>query len=527
MKKQFLFFCTLWFIQVYAYAQLAQPARFEKEDKNNDEPFTVINQKENGLALYRETNDYESGERKHQLILLDTLLKQTIDTTFFIDKTYNHAGHDFDSNNIFLLFQQSDYSNSKLILWQFETKKQQITQYDIKIELNLKLTHFGVIGFHVILGGYINREPTIMLCDLKNKVNQVLPGFAIKNTELLDVRENQNYTFNVLLKERLGTNTNALYLKTYDSTGTILLNERFPVPEGKNILSAITSELIKEDLIIAGTWSRKGSNKAYGVYSCIVAPGEEKQPDFWQFGELTNFFGFLSEKRGERIKQKTKEGISNGNPYDYACGLMPYRIIENEKGFILLAESYSDIRYTNMDPMNMNNPYYQNMANPYYYNPYFNSYPTSRLYRPYLFGNNVSNTQEIKPFSSSMIFFNNDGKIYSDYSTKVEEIRIPSLRQVTDGLLTNDSVSFLYKKENNLIEKKISLKDNSVQLHEKKITLLDKFDEHRYESDSESGIGAWYNRYYYVWGYQTIRNKVTPQKEKVREVFYINKVLTP
>nr|MCU0383228.1 hypothetical protein [Cyclobacteriaceae bacterium] len=373
MKNHIIFIFICLFSLTEASAQLMQTARYEKEDKNRDETFSVINLKENGIALYRETNDYESGKRKHQLIILDTLLKQIKDTTFFVEKTYSNVGHDFDSNTIYLLFQQADYSNSKLTLLQFDTRNNQFLEYEIKIEINLKLTHFGVIGFHVYLGGYINREPTIMLCDLKNKVNQVLPGFAIKNTELLDVRENQNYTFNVLIKEKVGNNTNALYLKTYDSTGTILLNERLPVPEGKTLLTGITSELIKEDLIIAGTWSRKGNSKAYGVYSCFVMPGDEKQPNFWQFGELTNFFEFYKTKRADKIKRKTKEGISTGNLYDYVIGLMPYRIIETEKGFILLAETYSDIRYSTIDPGNMNNPYYQNMVNPYYFNPYYNT----------------------------------------------------------------------------------------------------------------------------------------------------------
>jgi hypothetical protein len=179
-----------------------------------------------------------------------------------------------------------------------------------------------------------------------------------------------------------------------------------------------------------------------------------------------------------------------------------------------------------MNPNDFNNPYYQSMTNPYYYNPYFNSYPTSRLYQPYLFGNNVNNAQEIKPLSSSIILFSEAGKLNNDFSMKVEEIKIPSLRQVTDGMITKDSVSFIYKHENKIFEKKINIQNLEAKQTESEVKLKDQFDEHRYENNSDTGIQAWYGKNYFVWGYQTVRNKVTPQNEKVREVFYINKIST-
>lgn len=525
MKKLIVFFFLLC-LHNLCVSQPQQTARFEKEDKNSDEVFTIINLYESGLGLYRETNDYESGKRKHQLILLDTLLNQQIDTTFFIDKTYSSAGHDFDNNHIYLLFQESDYSNNKLKLASYHYKTKNFTYYELKTEINLKLTHFGVLNNHVFLGGYINKEPTIVLCNLNNNTTQVLPGFAIKNTELLDVRENVNGTFNVVIKEKLNLNTAALYLKTYDSTGNILLNERLPIPEGKNILTAITSKLERDDLLISGTWTKKSNTKAYGVFSVLVTPGEETIPNFWQLGELNQYLNYLKPKRVDKIKTKTKQGIENNNIYDYANGLMPYKIFETQNGFILLAETYSDIRYHNMNPNDFNNPYYQSMTNPYYYNPYFNSYPTSRLYQPYLFGNNVNNAQEIKPLSSSIILFSEAGKLNNDFSMKVEEIKIPSLRQVTDGMITKDSVSFIYKHENKIFEKKINIQNLEAKQTESEVKLKDQFDEHRYENNSDTGIQAWYGKNYFVWGYQTVRNKVTPQNEKVREVFYINKIST-
>jgi hypothetical protein len=46
----------------------------------------------------------------------------------------------------------------------------------------------------------------------------------------------------------------------------------------------------------------------------------------------------------------------------------------------------------------------------------------------------------------------------------------------------------------------------------------------KYDSDQNTAIRYWYKTNFYVWGYQSIRNKSESVDDPNRYVFYINKV---
>ncbi|HLT74774.1 MAG TPA: hypothetical protein VKZ68_06800, partial [Ohtaekwangia sp.] len=53
-------------------AQIAQPYRYELQQKNSDDYFNIISLKENGLALFRERDKFKQNNRLWELILLDS-----------------------------------------------------------------------------------------------------------------------------------------------------------------------------------------------------------------------------------------------------------------------------------------------------------------------------------------------------------------------------------------------------------------------------------------------------------------------
>ena len=56
-----------------------------------------------------------------------------------------------------------------------------------------------------------------------------------------------------------------------------------------------------------------------------------------------------------------------------------------------------------------------------------------------------------------------------------------------------------------------------------KVKTSDPLDEIKSEKEFEGGVRHWFANSFYVWGYQSVRNST--KEDKVRDVFYINKVV--
>ena len=198
---------------------------------------------------------------------------------------------------------------------------------------------------------------------------------------------------------------------------------------------------------------------------------------------------------------------------------MPYRVMEYDKGFLLFAEVYSPSSSFN----NYASPY-----GPYYYNPYYSPYGWyypgfGRLYsRPYSYGYNSRQTDEIKTYESVLVSFDEKGKVQWDHSLNLDEVKRSSMDQVSDFTLINNEVVFIYKKESELKVKSIVVGDNEGLEVIEKIKTSYPEDEIRSEKEGEGGTMFWYGNVFYVWGYQTIRNNT--KEDRIRDVFYINKV---
>jgi hypothetical protein len=505
-------------------AQVSQPSRYEREFKASDADFTAISLEQEGLALFRETDKYKSGSHSWQLMVLDTALQQKMDTLIAIDREYSFIGHEYVKGKLVLLYQSGEFARNKVIHCAVDLSRFEVTLTSIKTELDLRLTHFSSLNKGVLFGGYISQEPAIVMYDLVKEHVQMVPGFLQRNTELLDVRVNENNTFNVIMAEKISNDNKRLIFRTFDSQAKLLLEDIITVPDARSILTAISSSLHREDLMVIGTWGMRNSNRANGFYVTQINPFEEQDLTLTSFGSLQRYLDYLKPRKAQKVKAKTKSALASGKTYEFTNNVLPYKIIEHDKGYLVLAETYSPVSTSSSNNVpnnqqNWNNPYYHP-----YYNPYYNTYPTSRLYRPITYTDNVSNEDQIKTYSSSLLSINAKGEIENDYSVKLDDIKIPSVSQVTDVSYYSGNAVLVYRKESKVLYKKIIQLSDDVEEGEAILQQKDTFDEVRNEEEDLTGIRHWYNNNFYTWGYQTIRN-INLTGDKTREVFYINKVV--
>ncbi|MBY0433766.1 MAG: hypothetical protein K2U26_06620 [Cyclobacteriaceae bacterium] len=228
---------------------------------------------------------------------------------------------------------------------------------------------------------------------------------------------------------------------------------------------------------------------------------------------------YLPPVQAQKTKLKAQKQKSQGRLPDYKAYVIPLRLEERPKGYYLLAEVY-------FPSTNNTNPYP-------YWNSYYNPYPSAFLYgssasmnryynTPYQFNSPVRNS-DVRMVESVVVEFTPAGKAVRDASMKFKEVRLPALEQTSDfGVHKSDSVLLMYKKEETIfIQREHDVVEEKPEPHEVKIQLKSSDDLLRNEEDFTGELRYWYDRHFYVWGYQTIKN-IVQEEDQTRHVFYIN-----
>jgi hypothetical protein len=522
-------FSVLFLMLMYftSFAQLSQPYRYERKQKNSDDYFHVISLKEQGIALFREREKYKNNNKIWELILLDTTLQEKKVVEFEMKERNKMVGYEITLTHIHLLYRAGETTKNDFELVSVTLNGVEEERHTIKSDLDFKLTHFILAANSLVLGGYVNKEPAIVMYNLITKHIKVVPGFFQKDTELVDLRVNQNNTFNVVLVDRSNREDRTLLFKTFDSSGELLLEDFVPIDEHKSLQTGITSTLEGDDLMILGNWGERNSKNSLGFYALTVDPFKDQKINFIAFGTLTHYLDYLKPKRATKIIENTKSELAARRNPKFVSSVMPYKIVEHKGGFLLLAEIHSAASSAaSSNPYG--NPYYSN--NPYYYNPYgfypygLGSYPgSSRMYRPYPYSSSTRQNNEVTIHETVLILFDAKGNVMWDESLVLDNVKVESAEQVSDFNLENDKITFLYKKESELKVKTIDRSDKNTQVLTEKIKTNDPLDEIRSERDSDGFVRQWFGNSFYVWGYQTIRN--IKEEDRVRDVFYITKVV--
>lgn len=503
-----------------ATAQVTQLARYEKEQKNSYRDFTVITMGEDGIALIRDKQKYEHGDNLWEVILLDSVLNESWTKDLAVENRYHLIGHDYRDKNLYFLFRMGETDQGKLKIIKVDGINHQTEEHNYEPELAVRPTHFNIMENQVIFAGYVNNETTVLLFNLDTDQAKLVPGLFLPNSELLDVRVNVNNTFNVLISERQSKTKKKLVAKTFDKSGAMLLDDIIEVEPEKTILTGFTSTLVRDELMIIGTWGEGVMKQAAGIFTVLVDPYSEQKINYYDFAQLTHFLDYLSPKRAAKTKEKSDRRRVQGKIPEYRVSVLPARLEETKEGFLFYAEAYYSSTSLNNNRWGPSYPY----SNYPYSSPYGFGFP-SRNYSPYSYGypyNNYgsSNAHETKMLHASLSLFDAKGNLVADHGFKLDEIKIPSAEQVSDFIYTPTKSTLIFSKEKEL-HTQVSQTDGVSLINEKlPIQLKSPTETIRSEDGDTAEVRFWYKNFLYLFGYQTIKN---PEKNN-RDVFYINKL---
>jgi hypothetical protein len=510
--------CLFCFSIVLARGQITQPARFEIEEKHGANSPLLIGMKEKGIAFLQDKDKINDRKNQWDLILLDTLLQEKHRKELWLEPKLKLVGYDFLASHLFFLFREGDTHLNNLILLKINIETFEENRYTIKQQVEFKLSHFSMLTDAAVFGGYIGNEPAVILFDTEKENLKILPGFFLTDNELLDVRVNKNNTFNVLLVDRGNKESKKIVLRTYDSKGTQLLEDIIDIPQGKTIISGITSGLDRDELLIVGGWGSEKSKMANGVFSLLVDPFEKQEIQFYRFSELKHSFDFMNPKRAERVKNRETENQKKNRKPLFKNPLNIVKLEESTAGFTVLAEMHSAFAPSGSNP----NPYSPYSSSAFYYGPqsFYSPYANRYSNMPFPYYSNRQMGEQV--FHSLVISFDHQGKLVNDYGLAIENKKLPSLDQVTDFVPIPTGIAQAYKKESDLILHIHEANDVST-LDTMAVQLKKPGDKLKFESTEDDGIRSWYKNVFFTWGYCTIKD-TDKSIDASRNVFYITKV---
>lgn len=483
-------------------AQINQPGRYEVEMDAFDNYFTLIPADQDGLIMVRATNETgPKGDVEWDFIKLDTSLNEEWKTKYYIDSKYHFTGYDYHRGFAYLLFNNGPYIKDNLTLLQIDLASKEPEYIEIPKDFAIELSEFEMVGESVILGGYVNYRPTVILYHLPSKKFKVLPGFYMNRSELLQIEiDDEKEIFRVITTARTLDKNNTINIKTFDKDGELMINLTLKPDRDINLLDGRSTGIHNNSQFVAGTYSqlrsaRKGKESySVGIYVARLDANGEQLINYYNYADMDNFFNYMKANKQKRIEKRIERRKIKGKEIKFNYRLLVHNIIERENGnYILLGEAYYPV-YSNRDS-----------------NPYMRSF-----YQPGLSGFR---------YTHAVLFcFNHQGKHLWDNSFEINDVTSYVLEKYVHVDAMEDKLVLLYNFEN-VIRTKIIKGDEVVEGKSfNDIALKFDEDEAKEEDNEMGGLKSWYSDNFFAYGVQHIRNKYNDSVDHNRKVFYVNKI---
>lgn len=503
------------------FAQLmppAQPARFQSPVSNNEEGFMTMSMEHEGLIMVHDIGKYQRDQKEWEMVVLDTALIPAWSAKFTLENELGFIGYEYKPGYFFMLFTKSTPDNFKGTILKVNLATRTWSLDKIDVQLSLNISHYTVAGLNSIIGGTVGTQPAIAIYQHETGRTRILPGFFLTDADLLDIKPNHNNTFSLLQLQKSGREKTLVY-RAYDPEGNLLVEDRFRVDAEVSILSALTSTLRNDEVMISGAYSYGTNKLASGFFTAMVNPFDVQPLTYTDFTVLDHFLDYMPDNKSSRIVQKASQRKTYGRIPDYRMAVNLHRVDDHPFGFILFGESY----VPPVQPANnfMTNPY--TMRGLGYGFPYYWGFPSMRYYGYDPFMQQPMAQAEYRMVSTFAIAFDHTGNRLWDQSLPYDDLRTHSSTQVADVVVSPTDAAFIYTDEGGIHFSRSTGNQEKKSTGETPLRLAPD-EELRTEGNAGHTVRWWYDRKLFIFGYQQLRDLKNPEDVHRKRVFFINKV---
>lgn len=484
-----------------AYPQIKQLGRYELIlSEQEDENYQVSSLEQEGLLLTRKL--FGKSDDVVELIALDTTLKERWKGYINIDKSQQISHIRMHEELIFILLKSTPPVNTNFQVISARASDGNYGVYTIKNLIPFNPTDFVVTNTGVMIGGYFNYRPLVLYYNFKTQLAKVLPGFFYEQGEINQIKPSEDGTVDILISAKNWERENCIWVRTYDEDGNLIKTVILEPEVNRNLIFGRAVKMSNGTQIVAGVYGGKNVMYSRGIFVAEVNSFGEYLINYYNFGDLENFFNFMTARREKRVKERIERRKIKGKKIKFNYRFLVHEIMPYQNNYIMLGEAFYP-RYV----------YTSGRGNVYGF--YSNSLMRGeRIFDGYQYTHAI------------VIGFESNGQLAWDNSFEINDVKTYELQQTVKIAPSQESISlfYLYK---NLIRSKI-IKNSEVLEGEATDPLKNRFDfDVVKERDTEnSKLDYWYPHHLYASGTQIVRNKASLERA-YRKVFFIVKLAYP
>lgn len=487
-------------------AQLLQTDRYEVDLLQQETSYDLLACENDGALMWRASNRALGLDSAvFSMTLLDTALHPVWQKSYLLNSNLNYIGKKYHNGKAYFLFGDYLFKKRNLIVFEVSLSNGFVKEHTIKNIIPFAFFDMEITDDAIIIGGYYNYRPLVILFNFQERVPRILPGLFSDKSELVQIEINNQNNIDIILSGRNMDRVNTLFIHTFNESGRLLRTVELEASKRKALLFGRSKPLSGQAQIVAGVYGHRNSEYSRGVFVANINAYGEQQLKYYNYAEFENFFNYMRAKREERVKRRIERKKVKNKKIKFNYRLLVHDLIEYDNQYILLGEAfYPKYKTVTGSPGMFNSSWSVNRG----------LFAYNRVFEGYQYTHAV------------IIGFDKLGNVLWDNSFEIKDILSMKLQQFVHANMLGNKINMLYVFDDAIRSKVVK---GSEVIEGKEIIdvkLKYEHDEVSKGNTSIAGLERWYGNYYLAFGTQTIRNIEDPKIKPRRNVFFVNKVLS-
>lgn len=525
--KRYIFTLFLALLAIPVAAQLQFQERMETPAESF-EPIFELMRIPSGLVAFR---TFQSRKLTSDLVfeyyVTSDLLQPDTIKEVKVKEGFDMIGYDIDVDQLYVLFAKGDDAAADKYVLHLDLSTHIGMEYAADNLLPMDLVEFLVLNKRAIFMGNADARPVVQIFSLEEKTVQTVQGIYGNETHVVQILKLPELeALEVVLRRKGPFKSQETLVLTFDLEGTLLREHKLD-PLGDLDEEPLDGLLLPSSgygQTLIGAYGKEARNLYRGMYLAQINEFGEQNIGLYTLVDFPNFYTYLPEKLRLKQEEFVAKQLEKEKMPSIRNSYAIRDVKEFEDSYLIYFDQFSVSSSRGVGTVAPSLPsqrYRYDRASrmgyiPFYMNPY-NSLDgpiqTYTLVTEYTY----RSAHFIQVAKTGQVLWDNSSR-YEDINTTYPEPFAEFSAQGEDVFhlyLVNDQIKLNYfKKGERLIENQTI----PLQIDEKQ-------GEIQFTDLGSLRLLHWYGPYYVLSGLQKIRFTNEQQKEAVREVFFIQKLL--
>ncbi len=526
MRRVLMLFIFLSFIG-FAEAQVKFLSRFEIQGQPYDPGFEMMRIPD-GLVSFRtyQARNF-STQKVFQFFVSDLDLNSKGLIELSLRPGFEMIGYDTDGTNLYVLMSKGYTTNADKYILQVNLNTNQGFEFSVENLLNMELVEFLVQNRKAVFMGNAESRPALQIFDLEDKSIHTVQGVYGNNTQVLQIRKMPELeSLEVVIRRRGQYKNRETSIITFDLEGNLIREvkvDQFGEP-GQEILEGLLLSDQNYQQVMIGAYGLEGRSAYQGAYIMEINEFGEYEFKLYTLEDLPNFYNYLPEKQKAKQDQSIQKDLEKLKTpmIKNTFSIRDVRITKDAYYLYFDQINIISARGGRMGGLSPTDNYRYDRMNRMGYTPSYGDLmvlPGTNVYQTFTV------TNEYQYLSAHFIKISKEGQVLWDNAATYDNFTTDYKEAFGEIAIVGEDLYHLYA-ENDVIKASFFRNGEKVFEHQSfDLELTDEGDRLKSTDLGTLRLVHWYDRYFLLTGQQSIRFLNPDNREEVRDVFFMSKIL--